>query len=75
MEDDIPLWHFDIEEQDMPALVARPAEFLQGSGIAEFDETQYDVTFVANRKTASSEGAHLCCYQSGSQTICHYHEA
>jgi hypothetical protein len=75
MEDDTPLWHFDIELTDIPALVTRPTEFLQGTGFVQIIDESRDVTFVGRPDPDVEAGTHLCCYQSGSQTICHYHKA
>ncbi|MBJ8055931.1 hypothetical protein JDS87_29635 [Bacillus cereus] len=69
MADDVPLWHYDITVEDIPALVTSPAEFFKGSGIEVNYET-HRVTFVG------SEGevrASACCYKSGSESICHWH--
>ncbi|WP_260288663.1 hypothetical protein [Peribacillus aracenensis] len=70
MAEDVPLWHYDITDEDIPALVSSPAEFFEGTGIIVNYET-HQVTFVGMGE-GEVRGTR-CCYISGSQSICHPH--
>ena len=70
MVNDTPLWHFDILEEDIQALVSNPVEFLKGVGFEGIDE-KHEVSFIRGEGQARSGG--WCCYKVGDKTICHYH--
>jgi hypothetical protein len=76
MEDDIPVYHFDIADEDVPAMLADPIGFLGGRGIEEYQRmdqrAQMQVTMVATSR--STIGAHWCCYDIGEGRRCHLHE-
>jgi hypothetical protein len=72
MEDDTPLWHFDVDVAHIPALVSDPGKFFAGTPIAAAlaaSEEPHSVTFTGGPVIAGLD----CCYHSGSQTICHPH--
>jgi len=71
MENDTPLWHYDVEAADIPALLADPAKFFAGTAIAKAiaaNKGTHEVTFVGGSGTTTT-----CCYYSGSEHICHFH--
>jgi len=73
MENDTPLWHFDVEAADIPALLADPAKFFAGTAIAKAiaaNNGVHEGTFVGGGSGGTTT---RCCYTSGSQYICHNH--
>jgi hypothetical protein len=66
MEHDTPLWHFDMETADIPALLSDPAKFLAGTGIP-----------VHEKEEIAFRGPHavtLCCYSTDEGMLCHSHK-
>lgn len=73
LEGDTPLWHYDVEAEDIPTLLSDPAKFFAGTAIAQdlaVSKQTHGVTFVGGAVTGVK-----CCYISGSQSICHSHQA
>ena len=74
LENDTPLWHYDVEAADIPTLLSDPAKFFAGTPIAQAlaaHKETHGVTFVGGASTSGVK----CCYTSGSQSICHPHTA
>ena len=76
MEDDIPVYHFDILDEDVPAMLADPIGFLSSRGIEAYQrmdpQTRMQVTMVSAPNVTA--GASWCCYDIGEGRRCHLHE-
>jgi hypothetical protein len=84
MEDDIPLYHFDVSPEEMKELIADPDEFVVRLGLRPATDREYGKVNLrlAGRDSDDPDGgappdggtSHSCCYISGeSEMTCHTH--
>jgi hypothetical protein len=78
MEDDIPLYHFDVSAEEMEELIADPDEFVVRLGLRPDKDRDYgkvNLRFVGRDGGTPDAGAsHSCCYISGeSEMTCTTH--
>ena len=84
MEDDIPLYHFDVSAEEMEELIADPDGFVVRLGLRPDRDREYGKVNLrlAGRESDDPDGgtppdggtSHSCCYISGeSEMTCHTH--
>jgi hypothetical protein len=80
MEDDIPLYHFDVSPEEMKELIADPDGFVVRLGLRPDEDHEYGKVNLrlAGPSSDAPDGrmtSHSCCYISGeSEMTCHTHE-
>ena len=80
MEDDIPLYHFDVSPEEMKELIADPDGFIVRLGLRPDEDHEYGKVNLrlAGPISDAPDGrmtSHSCCYISGeSEMTCHTHE-
>jgi hypothetical protein len=79
-EDDIPVYHFDILDEDVPEMLGDPIGFLANRGIEKYqkmspDETMQVTMVAASKAKVVAEGGTVswCCYDIGEGRRCHRH--
>jgi hypothetical protein len=84
MEDDIPLYHFDVSPEEMQELIADPDGFVVRLGLRPDEDHEYGKVNLrlAGPSSDDPDGgtppdggtSHSCCYISGeSEMTCHTH--
>jgi hypothetical protein len=78
MEDDIPLYHFDVSPEEMKELIADPDGFVVRLGLRPTEDHEYgkvNLRLVGRDAPDGRMTSHSCCYISGeSEMTCHTHE-
>ena len=88
LESDPPLYHFDLEPEDVDALIANPIEVLNRLGLGVEQGiapggnvhviTNFDQLWDGKKWRARNSGARPsrplgCCYVSDNSVVCHAH--
>ncbi|MFG2641855.1 hypothetical protein ACGFYP_12930 [Streptomyces sp. NPDC048370] len=82
MEQDPPLFHYDVSPEEVPSLLADPVKFLKERGMGEEQGIapggKMTVTFTSNtwdgaqwvEESGGPELRHSCCYVTDAQSVC-----